>query len=82
MNCVLGNRKTGRQLCPLGAFIGVGCADTLLARSINAPHQSSDTSMQLSRSPSVPPCGARRRHTNWHEADSLGDATTFGTYWW
>ncbi len=42
-------------------LISVGCAGIpILARSINAPHQRSDTLMQLSRSPlNIPPCDAR-----------------------
>ena len=48
------NRETGCQLGPIEVFplVSVGCARIpILARSINAPHQRSDTLMQLSRSP-------------------------------
>ena len=46
--------RLGASLAPLEAFpiVSVGCARIpILARSINAPYQRSDTLMQLSRSP-------------------------------
>ena len=48
------NRETGCQFGPFEVFLLVsdGCARIpILARSINAPYQRSDTLMQLSRSP-------------------------------
>jgi len=48
------NRETGCQNGPVEVFplVSVGCARIpILARSINAPYQRSDTLMQLSRSP-------------------------------